>query len=88
MANFVAGQLAAVLAIPEHHHPVGEAGYFAQSVGDVHDAHAAGPKVLDDSEQVLGLAGGQARGRFIHDEHPGLGGQGLGDFHELLLTNS
>ena len=50
MANFVAGQFAAVLAITQYYHPVGQAGYFAQSVGDVHDAHAAGPEVVDDAE--------------------------------------
>ena len=87
MVDFVAGQFAAVLAIPEHDHSVGQPGDLTQSMRDVHDAHAAGSKVFDDPEQIFSLAGRKARGRLVHDEHAGLGREGLGNFHELLLPD-
>ena len=40
---------------------------------------------MDDDEEVVDLLGGERRGRLIHDEHPRVGGERLGDLDHLLL---
>ena len=66
-------------------HPVHDVLELLQPVGDVHDAAALGFQLPNDAEQVVDLPGGEGGGGFVHDQHLGVVGQGLGNLHHLLL---
>lgn len=74
-----------VLAVLRNGHPVHDVLELLQPVGDVDDAVALGLELVDDTEQLVDLFGGQGGGGFIHDKDPSIRGQSLGYLHHLLL---
>ena len=54
-------------------------------MGDVDDADAVPPDLLDQAEQLVGLALGERGGRLVQDQHRELGAERLGDLDHLLL---
>src|SRR5699024_2007397 len=57
-------------------------------VGDVDQGDPARLEVGDDVEEDLDLAGGQGRGRLVHDQYAGPDGQRPGDLDDLLLSDA
>ena len=80
-------QFAGIGAVAQHQDAIGQPLYLAQAVGDVDDADTTGAQLADDGEQHLGLFAGETGGRFIHDQHAGIGGQGFGDLHQLAAAD-
>ena len=56
-------------------------------MGDVDDADAVRPQVLDDGEQMRDLGVVERRGRLVHDEDLGVERQRLGDLDQLLARH-
>src|SRR5918992_1616478 len=72
-------------AVAQHRDRVREGEDLLEPVRDEEDGHAALPEVLDDAEQLLGLARGEGRGGLVHDHHARVHRQCLGDLHQLLV---
>ncbi len=85
--DFIALELAGVLAVAQYHDAVGQFFHFAQAVADINDARPTRPQLANNTEQRLGFVQRQARRRFVHDEHAGAGAQRLGDFNQLLPSD-
>ena len=75
------------VTVAEDHGVVRDLDRLLQVVGDVDDGHSVGGQVPDHLEQHLDLAGAQRRGRLVHDQDPGVGGQGASDLDDLLLSD-
>ncbi|WP_374200097.1 hypothetical protein [Streptomyces sp. S-2] len=73
-----------VAAVAEHGDPVADPVQLVHPVADVDHGHVAGAQFLDDPEEGLDLAGLQRGGRLVHDDDPGLDGDGPGQCHHLL----
>ena len=76
--------LADHLALPDHRDPVGDGLDFLELVRDEDDGAAVRAEVAHDAEEVLGLAGGEHRGRLVQDQDAGLAHQRLDDLDPLL----
>ena len=74
-------------AVAHHRHAVGDLRHLLQPVRDVDDADAARREPPHDREQPLDLAGGQRRGRLVHDQHPRGVGERLDDRDHLPLPD-
>ena len=74
-----------ITPIAHHRDPVGDLLQLFQAVGDMHHAHAFFAQLADHAEKLVDLRVGQRGGRLIHDQHAGIEGEGLGNFHHLLL---
>ena len=57
-------------------------------MGDIDNCHVLRLQVLDDAEQGLHLILGQGGRGLVQDQHPAVGGNGLGDLHRLHLRNA
>ena len=71
-------------AVAQHGDAVGDAVHLIEEVGDEQHRDARGPHPLDDLEQLVDLAGVEARGRLVEDQHLGVDLHRAGDRHELL----
>ena len=85
MAGLVVGEFAGVLAVAQNDHAVGAGINLAEAVGNVNDADALFAEFADEREEAVGLGEGEAGGGLIHDDEPGVQGEGLGNLDELLL---
>ena len=76
-----------VPAVAEHGDPIGDAEHLVETVADEQhgDAPVAQPAHL--VEQAVDLVGRQRRRRLVHDQHPGVEGDRLGDLHRLLCRD-
>ena len=87
VVDFVALQLARILAVAQDRHPVRQLLDLAQPMRDVNDADAAAAEVPHDLEQRFRLLGRQAGRGFVHDQQPRVDRQGFGDLDQLLLAD-
>jgi hypothetical protein len=76
-----------VLGIPKHRHPVREAVDVFEPVGDEDYRGPIVAQAFGDAIQFLGLVLGQRCRRLIHDDDLRVGGQRLGNLHDLLLRH-
>jgi hypothetical protein len=74
--------------VAQHGGPVGDAADLVHPVGDVDDPDPGPAQLGDHREHLLDLDRRERGGRFVHDEHPGVERQRLGDRHQLLLTGA
>ena len=74
-----------VLGIAEHRHAGGQPVHVLKAVGYEYDRHALLPKLVHDAVQLLGFALGQRGGGLVQYDDAGVGGERLGDLHDLLL---
>ena len=77
-----------VPAVAQHRDAMADAIDLVETMRDVDDRHAAGDQPLHQREQLVHLAGGQRRGRLVHDQHRGLGGERLGDLDHLTVRKA
>ena len=56
-------------------------------MADVDDGDALGPEALDHPKQGIGFVTRQAAGRFVHDQHPGVNRQRLGNLDNLARAD-
>ena len=87
MRDRLPGQIPRVTAVSKHRHAVGNRLHFRQTMRDIQDADPPVAELPDDAHQLIGFTLGQRGGRFVHDQYAGIDRQGLGNFHQLLLTN-
>ena len=74
-------------AVAEHGDVVGEGGHLAELVGDHQDGELAGlGHAAQEAEHLVGLAGGQHRGRLVEDEEALVEIELLEDLELLLLA--
>ena len=85
IARFLDGDGVDVHPVAQHGDAVADPLDLVHPVGDVDDADAIGLDLLDQPEQPVGLAFRERRGRLVEDHDIGLGAEGLGDLHHLLL---
>ena len=76
------------LAIAKHRDAIGDGDNLLEPMRDVDDARAAAAQPLDDPEQLLRLALGERRRRFVHDQDLRVRAERLGDLHHLLLGHA
>ena len=74
-----------ILGIAEHRHAAGQPVHVLEAVGDEYDGDAFLAQLVHDAVKLLGFPLGQRRGRLVQNDDFGVGGQGLGDFDDLLL---
>lgn len=74
-----------IAAVPHDGHAVRHLVQLIQTVRDINDGNALCFQILDNPEQDLDLMFGQRGGGFVHDDQAGAFGNGLGDFHHLLV---
>ena len=74
-----------VAAVAQHRDAVADAADLADPMGDVDDARAVPLDLLDQAEQLVGLALGERGGRLVEDQHRELRAERLGDLDHLLL---
>jgi hypothetical protein len=75
------------LAAPHDRHAVGNRHDLAQLVGDEDDGLAFALERAQHIEQLIGLGGGQHRGRFVQNQHLRAAHQGLQDLDPLLQSD-
>ncbi len=85
MLDHLADQRADDAAVAQHHDPVAAALDLMQPVRDEDDADAACLQFGDDAQEPLGFRQGEAGGRLVHDDQPGVERERLGDLHQLHL---
>ena len=85
MVDLLAVERADRAAVAQHHDAIGALLDLVQSMRNEDDADAARLEGGDDLEQAARLGERQARRRLVHDDEPGIEGQRLGDFEQLLL---
>jgi len=71
-------------AVAEDREPVGHRPDLLQKMADVDDADARVAERADHLEQHVRIGLRETRGRLVHDDHVGLGGQRPGHLHQLL----
>ncbi len=71
-------------AVAQDGEAVGHRADLLQEVTDVDDADARIAQAADDLEEHLRIGLAQARGRLVHDDDAGPGGERPGHLHELL----
>ena len=76
--------LADEASVAQHGDAVGDAVHLVEEVGDEQHGDARRPHPLDDLEQLVDLAGVEARRRLVEDQHLGVDLHGPGDRDELL----
>ena len=76
------------LAVPQDGDPVADLLQLLKAVGNIDDRHAVLLQIADDFKQHLNLVFAQGRRRLIHNQHTGVLGEGLRDFHQLLLGHA
>ena len=76
-----------VLAVPDDRDPVGEVHDLVEMVGDVHHGDVLLRELVDHPEQGVRLRLGEGRGGLVHDDEPGIPGQGPSDLQHLLLAH-
>ena len=76
--------LADEAAVAQHGDAVGDAVHLVEEVGDEQHGHAGRPHPLDDLEELVDLAGVEARRRLVEDQHLGVDLHRPGDRDELL----
>ena len=86
VVDFLARQFPGIAAVAQNGDAVGQRLHLTETVADVHDAHTLRPQVADHRVEAVGFALAEAGGRLIHDDHPGAGIHGAGDFDELLTA--
>jgi hypothetical protein len=74
-----------VAPIAQHGDAVGYLEDFLEPVRDVHHADAVRGEIVDDAEELAGLAVCQGRGGLVHDNSPGIAHEGPGDGHDLAV---
>ena len=72
VVNLVARQLAAIFAVSEDDHAVGNLTDLHQAMGDVDDTNALGFQAADKIKEAIRFVLRQAARRLIHDNHPGV----------------
>ena len=77
-----------VLAVAHDRHIVSKFKDLIEPVGDVDDGDIFLAQAFDDGEQSCNFAFGDRGRRLIHDDDVGLGGDRLGNFHDLLLRHA
>src|SRR5690606_40461262 len=65
-----------VMPVAQDGDTVGDGHDLVELVGDVDDGHAFGRQATDEAEQDLGLGAGEDVGRFVHEPHVYLAGDG------------
>ncbi len=73
------------LTVAQHRHPVGQPHDLVELVRDEDDGDTARREPADLLEQRLRLAHRQHGGRLVHDQHPGVAADRLGDLDHLLV---
>ena len=73
-----------VAAVAEDRDPVRDGEHLLQAVADEQDGDALVPQLADLPEQALDLVGRQRSRGLVHDQHPDVERDGLGDFDRLL----
>ena len=56
-------------------------------MGDVNDTDALPSQVVYHFKKGFGFGLRKAARGFIHDQHTGIAGESLGDFHQLLFAD-
>jgi hypothetical protein len=79
-------QFAGILAVTQDDDAIGTPLDLGQAVRDVQDRNPGRLQAGDHLIEPLRLLGGQARGRFVHDQDTDGGAQGPRDLDELLLA--
>ena len=74
-----------IAAVAQHRDAVADPADLLHAVGDVDDADAVRLDLVDQGEELLGLAVGERGGRLVEDEHREVGAERLGDLDHLLL---
>ena len=72
-------------AVAHHGDGVAEGEDLVEAVGDEQQRAALVAQAAGDGEEPLDLDAGQRGGRLVHDEHPGVERDGLGDLDDLLV---
>ena len=73
-----------VPAVVEHGDSVGDAEHLVEPVADEQHGDATAAQPVHLVEQSVDLMGRQRGGRLVHDQHPGVERDRLGDLHRLL----
>ena len=81
------GARADTLPVAEDGDTVGDGEDFLETMGDIDDADPAIPQVADGAEEEVGFPLGEGGGWLVHDDDAGAGGDGAGDFDQLLLRH-
>lgn len=81
-------QLRHVRAVAHDGRAVADLHDLLEAVGNIDDGHAAPLQHADRVKQNFNFTVGQRRGGLIHDEHPGIDGEGFGHLHHLLLRHA
>ena len=68
VGDFLLGQITCIFPISQNGDAICKLDHFAESMGNVNNAHTSFAQVLDDFEKSFGLATGKATRRLIHDE--------------------
>ena len=82
--EFRAGVFADEPAIAQHGHAIADLVHLVEKMRDEQDRDAAIAQSPEELEQRLDLVRIQARGRFVEDQHPSIGGHGARYGGELL----
>ena len=77
--------VADVLSLAQHRHPVGDLQHLVELVGDDDEGLSVGLHVPHDLEEPVRLLGGQHGGGLVQDQDLGAPVEDLDDLHRLLL---
>lgn len=75
------------LAVAQHRDTIGQLHHLVELVGDEDEAGPLVAKLANLFEQHIGLFPRQHRGRLVHEHHPRIAADRLGDFDHLLVRD-
>ena len=74
-------------AVAQHRDPLGDLDHLIQPVADEDDGDALRLQPADRREQEVDLVPGQRRGRLVHEQDAGVGGEAAADRDDLALRH-